>query len=575
MVFRLLVRHASTVAKRTPRRAAGRYEIISQNLCNDVLKRLRPSLPPPSTCDVIDINPGVGLWSKALHQILQPRRHVLVEPEWKQYADSLAPLLDSAGSRYRYATNLEEAFDPEKELLSEYASGKGASPGKLPEFNQSLLMTVNFSSRRVSQGAYLGSLGKKFFDDLFFSFFSNQAGRSLFRYGLIRILAWIPEEMGREPFVPRTVYRRFKQTIILEAMADITEVAGVPGGFGTTRYRRWPELELEEYAAINAQAKANPAHQVPKSRLDKPPAPDLRSIEPTPQNLKSLPFSSDALWIPDFVQVLERLKKEEPGFYRTHAHGRIPGEMRYKTPLQRQWAAYLREANTKHRTHMRAVEVVNEGRRLMADWKAAVQEAHGQPLDPALELQLRRRGDENHQKIQAMFETNRIWAQKALDDCRAVDMSPPILFWSRRETHPLIVRDGEFEPSSRHMALLDVVPHSKLLKKLDTHDKMVCFRHVMTTLSNCLSYSIPEAAKMLVHEAGVESFLKTIQGIHDPTLGGWYDLTQLRLRALPADMFIEIALAYERWPFRPRTESMLLATPDSQATYSAEEENIR
>jgi transcription factor 1 len=542
---------------------------------DDVLNRLRLSLPAPSTCDVIDINPGVGLWSKALHQILEPRRHVLVEPELKHYTDSLGPLLNSRGSRYRHATNLEEAFDPERGLLSEYATGKGASPGKLPEFNQSLLMTVNFSSRRVSQGAYLGSLGKKFFDDLFFSLFSNQAGRSLFRYGLIRILAWIPEEMGKEPFVPRTVYRRFKQTITLEAMADITEVAGVPGGFGTTRYRRWPELELEEYAAINARAKENPALQVPSSRLDEPPAPDLRSIDPTPHNLKSLPLSTDALWIPDFIQVLERLKKEEPAFYRTHAGGRIPGELRYKTPLQRQWAAYLREASTKHRTHMRAVEVVKQGRRLIADWKAALQDAHGQPLDLALEQQLRLRGDENHKKIQAMFETNRIWAQKALDDCRAADMSPPILFWSRRETHPLIVHDDEFQPSNRHMALLDVVPHPNLLKKLNTHDKMVCFRHVMSTLSNCLSYSVPEAAKMLVHDTGVEAFLKTIRGIHDPTVGGWYDLTQLRLRALPADMFVEIALAYERWPFRPRTETMLLAAPDSQATYSAEEEDIR
>ncbi|KAJ9603650.1 hypothetical protein H2200_011836 [Cladophialophora chaetospira] len=576
MILRVFVRHASTVAKKTPR-TVGRYEIVSQSLCNDVLDRLRPSLPAPNTCDLIDINPGTGLWSKKLHRTLQPRRHVLVEPNLKRYEDYLGPLLEHRGSRYRHVTNLEEAFSPEKELLSKYDTAKGGADGEVRQFNHELLMTVNLSNQKITHGGYMGTLGKKFFDDLFFALFSDKAGHGLFRYGLIRILAWIPEEKEVEPFIPRTVYRRFKQTITLEAMSDVTEIAGLPGGHGTTRYTRWPGLEQEEYAALNTKVEQGLAYRAPDSRLDQPPAADLRSIKPTMQNLQGTRVSTDGVWLSNFLKLTDRLKREDPTFYREHADGsRARGlGSRVKTPLQREWLKNDTIALTRYKGHMKAVTIVNEGRQLFVDWRTAVQNAGGEPLDPDLEQQFRLRGDENHKKLQALAVTYRVWARKALDDCRAVEMSPPILFWSRRDTHPLVVKSGEFEPSNRHMALLDVVPNANLLLKLDSLDKMICFRHVMATFTQALSYTVPEALKMLVHDTGVEEFVKTIKGIHDSAKGGWYDLTQLRLRALPSDLFVEIALAYERWPFRPSIHTMLLSSPDSQATFHAEVERIK
>jgi hypothetical protein len=76
----------------------------------------------------------------------------------------------------------------------------------------------------------------------------------------------------------------------------------------------------------------------------------------------------------------------------------------------------------------------------------------------------------------------------------------------------------------------------------------------------------------LLIPAGTDDFIQTVPGIHDPTKGGWFDLSNLRIRTLPADMFVEIALAYEKWPFRATTETILMLNPDPQAAYSMDED---
>ncbi|KAJ3503224.1 hypothetical protein NM208_g16558 [Fusarium decemcellulare] len=56
--------------KRRGRRPAGslvgdgnRLNIVSQDLCDDIINYLGPSLERHRGCDLVDLNPGVGLWS--------------------------------------------------------------------------------------------------------------------------------------------------------------------------------------------------------------------------------------------------------------------------------------------------------------------------------------------------------------------------------------------------------------------------------------------------------------------------------------------------------------------------------
>ncbi|KIW89445.1 uncharacterized protein Z519_09601 [Cladophialophora bantiana CBS 173.52] len=575
MILPSFTRHASTVAKKTLSRGSGRYEITSQRLCDDILVRLRTGLPAPNTCDIIDINPGRGLWSQSLHRLLQPRRHVLVESDLDRYAEHLQPLLKSHGSRYRHATILEDVFDPEKRLLTRYDTEKAGPVGKLPEYNGSLLMTVNLSGAKISIGGYMGSLSRKFFDELYLSLLSGPSA-GFFRYGLIRVLAWIPDH-EKNSYIPRTVHARHKQTVMLEATTDIAEVAGAPAETKSTRYRKWTDLELEEFAIIDARAKKISGYEIPKLRLDTPAPRELLSIEPTPRNLRKAHFTSDAEWVPRLLQLDSHIRKKYPHWYRRYASGQSIRKLGLKTPLQKEWGELLRRANTTHKTHMKAVELVNQERQLISEWKLEIRQAKNNSLNPDTERSLRNRAEAIKENLKTLNRTNRIFAEKAIDDCRAWDLSPPILAWNRRETHPLIVHDDEFDAPSRnnrHMTLLDVIPRADLISRIDTYDKMVCFRFVVASLSLYFSKSVAEALKSLVHE-GLDDFVKTIPGIHDPTKGGWYDLTTLRVRVLPTDMFVEIGLAYERWPFRMTTEAILMATADPTAGYSGQEDDLK
>ncbi len=55
---------------------------------------MKPSLERHVGCDLIDIYPGAGLWSRKLHEALQPRSHILMEPD-KIYKPFLEPLLST------------------------------------------------------------------------------------------------------------------------------------------------------------------------------------------------------------------------------------------------------------------------------------------------------------------------------------------------------------------------------------------------------------------------------------------------------------------------------------------------
>ena len=46
-----------------------------------MLNYLAPTLKPYRGCTIIDLNPGACVWTRKLHEFLQPKNHVLMEPE--------------------------------------------------------------------------------------------------------------------------------------------------------------------------------------------------------------------------------------------------------------------------------------------------------------------------------------------------------------------------------------------------------------------------------------------------------------------------------------------------------------
>src|ERR1700693_5894906 len=68
---------------------------------DDTLTRLKPSLGKHIGCDIIEVNPGIGIWSEKLHNVLKPRTHILFEADHRLYQPILQPLLDAPGSTFK------------------------------------------------------------------------------------------------------------------------------------------------------------------------------------------------------------------------------------------------------------------------------------------------------------------------------------------------------------------------------------------------------------------------------------------------------------------------------------------
>ncbi|KAI1609243.1 hypothetical protein EDD36DRAFT_445614, partial [Exophiala viscosa] len=556
-------RHASTStkARRTSRGPSGRstrVDIVNEELCDTVLSRLRTTFPTPHTCDIIDVNPGIGLWSRKLHSAIQPRRHVLVEPNFSAYSEYLSPLIDQKDSKFRHTALLEDAYDPSSELLSHYPTD-GESRLRL---NSTLLMTVNLSGGHLSTALYKGTPARKFFADLQWSLWKIR--NNISRYGLIRVLAWVSDD-EKDAYIPRTVTARRKQAVLLEGSSIIKELAGASVTSRPSFLRKWREIEVDELARVAALEEAG-GMTLPNKRRQKVAPPDLLSMKPSPEALRKGHHSSDASWVAEFVELDSKLRTEQPEWYAKMASGELRWRhmMDPKQKDQQLWRKLLRAATTRHTTHMKAVDLVLEQRDLDTKWRQML--ASSETLGRH-EHSLKEQAEDLKNRISKLSRTNRAFAEKAIDDYRALDMTPPAMSWNRRQMEPVLVHSKDFQPADKPLALLDVTPRTDFFTRFDTYDKMVFFAHVVRTLWFNSGKSVHDALKVLVHE-GMDEFVKTVPQIHDPSQGGWYDLSAVRVRSLPVEMVIEIALAYIRWPFRQSADSILMFGQDPQAAYS-------
>lgn len=173
---------------------SARVNIVSEKLCADVLAYMAPSLERHKGCDIIDLYPGAGLFSTALSDFLQPRSHILMEPDHVAYSPFLKPLLDRPGTVVVPESGvvwskLSRILTPE--FLPHQIPRPRDAP---PERNDTLLViaNINFSpKKKLGQFSSLGNL-------LLYQFIHSVASRSLFqKYGLVRMLIWCGVEEKR------------------------------------------------------------------------------------------------------------------------------------------------------------------------------------------------------------------------------------------------------------------------------------------------------------------------------------------------------------------------------------------
>ncbi|KAK6605917.1 hypothetical protein H4I96_04379, partial [Botrytis cinerea] len=145
-------------------------------------------------CDVIDINPGIGMWSSKIHKILKPRTHLLMEPDAKKYNPFLQPLLDAEDSTYQHIPksgtvweHLGQVTTPE--FLPHQVKLSRDDP-KINEPNNTLLVIANLAHHPRKRYRGFESISQL----VMYQLLSAARSHALFhQYGLIRMLVWIPD----------------------------------------------------------------------------------------------------------------------------------------------------------------------------------------------------------------------------------------------------------------------------------------------------------------------------------------------------------------------------------------------
>ncbi|KAF9892929.1 hypothetical protein FE257_000521 [Aspergillus nanangensis] len=189
-------------------------EIASDSLCDDALQRLSPYLLQRPPVDILDLWPGGGLLSSKVNDFLQPRRHVMIEPD----LDTFHPILESlAQSRpgYELLSKDIHSIDDWKGLLAEKFPEQSMSncdtAGALAK-NHTLLVLAQPPPSRSKRDHYTPAR--------WLSTFMEECMRQsgLHTFGSVRLLATLPLH-DSQALIPRTVADRKRPALLTENVA--------------------------------------------------------------------------------------------------------------------------------------------------------------------------------------------------------------------------------------------------------------------------------------------------------------------------------------------------------------------
>lgn len=106
------------------------------------------SLQKHKGCDILDINPGIGLWSQKLHDFLKPRSHILLEPSPEIFKEFLDPLVNAPDSKYKLVSKDTKDLTSYRELVDEgmfpHQTRVNSTDPAAQDVNNTLLITGSF-----------------------------------------------------------------------------------------------------------------------------------------------------------------------------------------------------------------------------------------------------------------------------------------------------------------------------------------------------------------------------------------------------------------------------------------------
>lgn len=566
-----------------------RIDITSPELCNEAIDLIQAtgSLPPPASCDVIDLNPGICVWSKALHKALKPRRHVLIEAERDTYAHAIDPLLADQGSHYRHAPSVLDAFDLRQDLLSpelrEYHTNIDPAEKDHVRYshNKHLIITANLAGRVVTTGHYQGFLSKLFIDAFQRSIAFDTGHLHANKYGLIKLLAWIPET-EKYSIVPRCTGPRFRTSRMLEAACHIREIVSSFPNHGQDKVNvPWHGAAIQSMQEV-AQNQSKSGINVPDHRKQPEPQPPSAFYSADPANVENLrSLERRPPLVDQYITTYGKIQKEHSNWFKQFCEDRaadLRTDLRSPKPdrlphhdadtdfppqttsddedIRRQYITFRNRMTT---THNQFVKVDEHARRMIALERELTDLRRENPDDKTPYLvrlkELKDSGEFTRLEAirQKFFKDNRHRYLKALDDYRSLLPQPHVLAWHNRTFEPLLCHPKTDFTPHQPMTLVEVTPKEEFVRRINTSTRWICFDFIVHQLDQYTHTTVKRALEKLIGEDDAkryQDFVDSIPSLTDPLYGGHHDLGMIRCRTLPMDTVIDIALAYEKYPFR-------------------------
>jgi mitochondrial transcription factor 1 len=505
--------------------------------------------------DIIDIHPGVCLWSSKVYDALKPRHHVLVEPDRKAYEPYIDPLLSQQGSRYRHVPLLSDLFKPSgSEYLPEQkpVTSKVTSKGST---NDSLLILANIPKLESSQARSRGSASTRNLHQYINGMLNQE--KSFHHYGVVRMLAWLPDD-EKAPFLPRTITDRKRFTVRLDLVARVSEIAG--GAVDTMplhQAKRQHDLTLESEQLAGQRAKVTGVWN-PQNRRPPPSTPPWYQIglgDDAYEQLRRLP--NKLPWHDELLALHDAWSKGRDKIEKGPSKAkRGAGRPRSKEPEK------LRLLQTKFTTVRKANIVAQEWAKRQMELDKAEIRSLTEGLMPsemaARREAIRTKAAELHGEMEKGRKDLALLARKYIDDRRGFDQNPPLLQWDRRIAEPLLVTNDDFYPPKK-MALLDIKPAPNALNQLSDFDKRTCFEYLCSSLFRNPAQAVSKDLTAVV-QGGLADFAQKVPNLINPLQGGNANLDDLSTRTLPINLIVQLALALETWPFRRPIHEMIMTT---------------
>ncbi|ROV91090.1 hypothetical protein VPNG_09931 [Cytospora leucostoma] len=534
-----------------------RVNIVDQDLVDDVITYLKPSLERNKGCDLISIYPGAGLFTKALDKAVEPRSHLLLEPDEALYAPFLEPILKKKGTKLIPKSgivwqDLSEVLSPT--FLPNQKEFDRKDLSKDPPRNDTLLISMNLAMHPKRKYMLFDSMSRM----VVYQLLSSLRTSTLFqKYGQVRMLVWLPddEKMG---ILPRTIQQRKKLAIEGELTTEyIGEVCGADSTLdeegesakGRSIRIRPKQFEMESIRQTLLRMR-EAGLATPEGRESRMMRHFLESGLPLE---KPVPLTDEkAVYEKSFHKELDALREQyEAGAFDTKSaiYPRFKMLRAYSNWLGKR-AEKLLEFTRKHDA---VVEAYSQAFRAKKADNGADTEA-----TEALFAKAKKLNEDYNRDCDSLAEYMVAQVNMMQDQLHAIRQPAhlgPLLLWDRRPYEPLPVKATDFFPNMA-CTLLDIQPKAMNpnLRAIGpgTNNAGDIFDMILSVLLQSVRDPIPKLLDQ-VWPGTAEGVMPLCDRLTDPAEGG-SPLTgagAMGARATNEPQLMQLLDEFMKWHFRP------------------------